>query len=392
MSSTDYTMQKNIFVFTGGGLAPALNPTLYGVITEARKQGWNVYGGLYGWASLLPNGRHVDLTKVSIEALKDTGGTLLRSSRANPFAVPNGSQCVKERLRELRIDAVVAIGGDDTLGAAAKLASQGIPIVGIPKTIDNDLPGTYFTPGFPSAAYSLAAFTNEIKQDAAYALSRIFIIEAMGFKAGWLTAAGALGGADVVLPPEWIHSWRAVADLTSKRYEENGNFAVILVSQEAQFDQEMKGLPDHQIGEGHGNVRQSFLCLSLRDRIRAELGIDAKALYPGNFLETGKPIAVDRDIAIALGKKAIELLKRHEIGSMACVRRPNALSLELEVGAFPLDSLAQEKHRPLPKEMFDPALLTPTPAFYDYMAPLVKKFPHQESDPYWKLVREINLS
>jgi len=158
---------KTLFVFTGGGLAPVLNPTLYGVVTAARQKGWRVLGGLHGWASLLSEGRYVDFTNLNIESLKENGGTILRSSRTNPYAVADGVKQVKKTLETREIDAIVAIGGDDTLGAAAKLAADGVHIVGIPKTVDNDLPGTYFTPGFPSAAYYLAAFVDEIKRDAA---------------------------------------------------------------------------------------------------------------------------------------------------------------------------------------------------------------------------------
>lgn len=374
---------KTLLVFTGGGLAPALNPTIYGVVTQARAKGWCVLGGLQGWASLLENGRQVELTNFNLESLQDNGGTILRSSRTNPYATPQGPAIVKANLRKLSVDAVIAIGGDDTLSAAAKLAVDGVPIVGIPKTVDNDLPGTYFTPGFPSAAYYLASFTHEIKQDAAYALSRIYIIEAMGFKAGWLTLAGALGGADLVLPPEWKISWSKTLNLLAKRYRDNGNFAVVVVGQEAHFDEDVRGIPDRQIGEQHGHTRQSFICLTLRDKIRAELGIDAKALYPGNYVETGKPIALDRKLAIQLGIQAVNLLENNEVGMMACIVRPDERTLELTTAKIPLTQILNQKHRPLDPEMFDLTTLLPTQRFFDYMTPLTKDFsafgnPHYE--------------
>ncbi|OGL67084.1 hypothetical protein A3B21_00050 [Candidatus Uhrbacteria bacterium RIFCSPLOWO2_01_FULL_47_24] len=380
---------KTLLVFTGGGLAPALNSTLYGVITEARKKGWRVLGGLYGWASLLRGGGHIDLTAMDIESLKENGGTILRSSRANPYATSDGITQVKEALKTLGVDAVVAIGGDDTLGAAAKLALEGISIVGIPKTVDNDLPGTYFTPGFPSAAYYLATFAQEIKRDAAYALSRIYIIEAMGFKAGWLTAAGALGGADLVLPPEWKISWKQTLELLSERYKKNGNFATVVVSQEAHFDEPLHGISETQLGEQHDHVRQSYICLTLRDKLKAELGIEAKALYPGNYVETGKPIPLDRDLAIALGKKAVELLERGEIGRMPCITRPSAQTLDLAVDNVPLAIIADKKHRPLDPNMYDTNLLLPTKDFFDYMAPLACDFPKHEN-AYAQLMQFIS--
>lgn len=380
---------KTLFVFTGGGLAPALNPTIYGVITEARKNGWRVLGGLHGWASLLNDGRHVDLTNLDVESLKENGGTILRSSRANPYATPDGPTQVKNTLRALGVDAVVAIGGDDTLGAAAKLSREGISIVGIPKTVDNDLPHTYYTPGFPSAAYYLASFTDEIKRDAAYALSRIYIIEAMGFKAGWLTCAGALGGADVVLPPEWKISWKHTLELLSKRYKKNGNFAVVVASQEAHFDEDIAGIPDQQIGEGHGHTRHSFICLTLRDKIRAELGIDAKPLYPGNYVETGAPIPFDRDLAIALGHKAVELLHAGTSGMMVRLVRPDPSALDITTDAIPFEKIIAQPHRPLDPDMFDHENLLPTKTFFDYMAPLTQDFPSFRNSAYTQLMHTI---
>lgn len=384
---------KTILVFTGGGLAPALNPTIYGVVTAAREKGWRVLGGLHGWASLLPGGRQVDLTNLDIESLKENGGTILRSSRANPYATPDGPGHVKEALRALGVDAVVAIGGDDTLGAAARLAAEGVPIVGIPKTVDNDLPGTYFTPGFPSAAYYLATFVDEIKRDAAYALSRIYIIEAMGMKAGWLTCAASLGGADLVLPPEWKISWKQVLELLNTRYKTNGNFAVVVVSQEAHFDEPLQGISETQLGDQHGHRRQSYICLTLRDKIRKELNIETRALYPGNYVETGKPIAVDRDIAVALGEKAVDLLREGTIGHMACVERRDPQNLDLTVGTIPLAEIATQKHRPLEPGMFDQSTLLPTKTFFDYMAPFTNAFSaFTAPSAYLDLIQKISTA
>lgn len=385
---------KTILVFTGGGLAPALNPTIYGVITAAREKGWRVLGGLQGWASLLPGGRQVDLTTLDIEPLKENGGTILRSSRVNPYATPDGPVQVKNTLRALGVEAVVAIGGDDTLGAAARLAQDGVSIIGIPKTVDNDLPGTYFTPGFPSAAYYLATFVDEIKRDAAYALSRIYIIEAMGMKAGWLTCAGALGNADLILPPEWKISWKQVLELASARYKQNGNFAVIVVSQEAHFDEPLEA-PTISTGNGahfadqYGHMRKSFICLTLRDRLQKELGIEAKALYPGNYVETGKPIAIDRDLAIALGEKAVATLAEGATGHMACVERRDPQNLNLTVNTIPLTEIATQKHRPLEPGMFDQSMLLPMSEFHNYMAPLTLDFPSIGKDHYSQLQQEL---
>lgn len=378
-----------LFVFTGGGLAPALNPTLYGVITAAREKGWTVIGGLYGWASLLRNGRHVGLDNLPLESIRDSGGTFLRSSRTNPFAFTDGIYQVKEKLQELKIDAIIVIGGDDTLNAAAELFYQGVPMVGIPKTIDNDIAGTYYTPGFPSAAHYLSTFTSEIREDAAYALSRIFIIESMGMKAGWLAAAAAYGQADIIVPPEQPVSLRQMLTQLDKRYVENGNYAVVVVAQEAHFDEPLERLRDHYIDEQYGHLRHSFICISLREKIKKELGVDTKALYPGNWLETGRPIALDRDMAISLGRHAVKLVADNRFGQMVCVTRPDERKNNLGVGEISLAAIVgKQNYRTLPPGFFDFANFQPTAAFLDYMEPLLGKHSSREDD-YANLVKMI---
>lgn len=379
---------KTIFVFTGGGLAPALNPTLYGVVSACRAKGWRALGGLYGWASLLRNGRHISFDSVNIEVLRTVGGTILRSSRTNPLVVEDGIHQVKERLRELKADAVVAIGGDDTLGTAAKLFQAGVPIIGIPKTVDNDLAGTYYTPGFPSAAHYLSLLTAEIRQDAAYALSRIFVIESMGMKAGWLAASSIYGHADVIIPPEHSVRLQTVLEVLNERYTKNGNYAVVVVAQEARFDEAINGIAHHEIGEQYGHVRQNFICLKLKDKISTELGIGTKAIYPGNFLETGQPIALDRDLAVALGSHAVELIGEGTFGKMTCIVRPDPERIDLTVSDTALRSGTQENYRPFPDNFFDYSRFQPTPACLDYFEPLLGKYQTTDNQ-YSELIKMI---
>lgn len=367
-------MSKRIFVLTGGGLAPALNPTLYGVIQKARENNFDVMGGLFGWASLLDNGHFLDVKDFDIETIKNGGGTFLRSSRTNPMLVPDGLEQIKGKIKELGIDAIVAIGGDDTLNAARILNQNGLPVVGIPKTIDNDLSGTYFTPGFPSAASRLASFCEEIKNDAAYALSRIFVVEALGMKAGWLTCSSIYGGADVILPPEIKVNLSYVLEKISERYEKNGNFGVIVISQEAHFEEALEAHAEEHAHDQYGHKRQSFICLALKDHIRSELGVETKALYPGNLLETGKPINLDRDMAITLGEKAIQLVKENSYGLMPCIKREEKTQ-KLFIDTVPLsDATGENKYRALPQEYFDQKELLPSQNFLDYMEPILGKY------------------
>jgi len=378
---------KTLFVFTGGGLAPALNPTLYGVISEAQKNGMKILGGLFGWASLLENGRMVDLSNFKAEGLRDIGGTILRSSRTNPLAVKNGLEIVKEKLKEYKVDYIIAVGGDDTLGAANKLFHKlGVKIIGIPKTIDNDLKSTYWTPGFPSAAYYTARFCEEIKMDAAYALSRIFIIEVLGRKAGWVAASASFGSADVIIPPERKVSLKLVLEAIKEKYEENGNFATLVISEEAEFKEKIRGFAQDQ-NDSFKVKRKSFVALALKQKITEELGIDCKPLFPGNYLQTGKPIEIDAKIAVKLGQRAVNLIKKEKFGYMPAIKRPDITSQRITIKEVLLDeAVSQEKL--LDDSYFDFENFKVKKKFLNYMAPILGKYKGKNYS-YYKLINKI---
>lgn len=379
--------KKTILIFTGGGLAPALNPTLYGAVTAAQKAGFKILGGLFGWACLLDNGRIVDLTNFNLAAVKNIGGTFLRSSRTNPFNVERGVDQIKGKIKEYKIDCIIAIGGNDTMGAADKLFNQEkINIVGIPKTIDNDLPETYFTPGFPSAAYYYSSYIKEIRQDAAYALSRIYIIEAMGQDAGWLVASGIYGDADIIIPPEKEIKVENLLNLVKERYEQNGYFAVIAVAEQAKFDQPIQGIAQDQ-SDSFGVKRSQFISIPLRDLIREKLGINAKALIPGNYLETGRPIKIDQECAIKLGKESINLVRKGKIGHMAKLERTGK---KIIVSNILLKKIfAKQKEKVLNEKFFDWQILQPTQAYLDYMEPILGKYQPQKKDKYNQLLGQM---
>jgi len=346
--------KKRILIFTGGGLSPALNSLLYGVIKSAQEKNLEIMGGLFGWACLLNNNKIIDLTDFQAETIKNIGGTFLRSSRTNPFKVADGIKQIKTNLVKNKIDAIVAIGGDDTLGTAYLLGKEeGIPIIGVPKTIDNDLSETYWTPGFPSAASYLADYTWRIKNHAAYALSRIFIIESPGYKSGWLAAAGGLGGADVTLPPEKIINCQNVLEKIQKSYEKNGNYATVIISQYAKFDEPIAGIDDNQ-NDQYNADRKTFIGLSFTEYLKKKLKKDVRSLHPANYLEAVDPTELDRDFSEKMGREAIELLAREKYNSAVCLNRPDWTKKEIEVCRRPLENMVgRGKYRFLDEEMFD---------------------------------------
>lgn len=376
---------KKVLVFTGGGLAPALNPTLYGVIREAQRYQMKILGGLFGWECLTKEGRAVNLTNFDPRPLKDIGGTFLRSSRTNPMDGKNGFEVVQEKMKKYKADFIIAVGGDDTLGAAFKLYKKmGVKIVGIPKTIDNDLNGTYWSPGFPTAAYITAKFCEELKIDAAYTLSRVFIIEVLGRRSGWIPASSAYGLADVILPPERKFKIDKVLSLIEKKYRQNGNFATVVISEEASFDK-IKGLNQEQT-DSFKVKRKNYVALALKEEVTKKLGLSCKALFPGNFIQTGSPIKIDATTACSLGHHAVRMLAEEKFGHMVCIerrRKPDSIQindilLEKAVGQQKIldDTYFDFKNGQVKKK------------FLDYMTPILGK--HQVSNPdYQQLMKKI---
>lgn len=379
-----------ILVFTGGGLSPALNSLLYGVIIAAQKNEWQIWGGAHGWRSLLEDNLLIDLTDFDAEKIKNQTGNLLRSSRVNPFKVGGGVAQIKKKIQEQNFDAVVAIGGDDTLGAAQKLAQEeGLPIVGLPKTIDNDLSGTYWTPGYPSAAATFADYLKKIKMHAAYNLSRIFVVEALGYDAGWLAAAGIYGLADVIVPAERETDWPKFLELTKKRYRANGNYALVVVAQHARFSTKsglrphpselplIEGLTDNQADQ-FGAKRTFFVCTALADAVKKELNIETRALYPGNYLEAADILPLEYRLSVEMGQKAVDLIKDKKIGFAAVLVRPDPKSLDIAVTECDLAKMTGENnYRRLPDEFFNFEELTVTQKYLDYMEPALGQMPAQ---------------
>lgn len=353
---------KKILVFTGGGLSPALNPIFYGVIKEAKKRKAKIYGGFFGWHCLSDKGKIVSLNNFNEEEIKNKGGSFLRSSRTNPYKFKNGIKELKENIEKKKIDYLVAVGGNDTLEVAFKLfKEEKIKIVGAPKTIDNDLDKTFFSPGFPTAAYKLIQFVKEIKETAAPALSRIFIIEVMGEKSGWLVASSYLGGADVIIPPEkYIDIDRVIKKIAFK-YKKNGNFAVVAISKEAQLGNKIKGVFDDQY-DGYGNIRHDLKCLDLKKEIKKRIGAETKILIPGNWLQAGNPIDIDRQLSIKLGKKAVSLLANEKFGWVGIIKKRKD---QLIIRETTLEKIIKKTY--LDENYFDFKNLVPRKKFINYI-------------------------
>ncbi|MBI5732305.1 MAG: 6-phosphofructokinase [Candidatus Magasanikbacteria bacterium] len=382
-------MAKTLLVLTGGGLSPACNSLLFGVINEAQKNNWKILGGLFGWRSLLEEGQNIDLSDFDATLIRNKGGTFLRSSRINPFKIANGVEQIKQNFKKQGVDALVVIGGDDTLGAAHLLSkNEDIQIIGLPKTIDNDLSETYWTPGYPSAAWYFADFVKKIKMHAAYALSRIFIVEVPGFKSGWLAASGAYGLANVILTPEKPINCRWALETIAETYLKNGGYAVVVVSQYAKFDEPIIGLADEQ-DDQYNNDRRFFIGLSFTDFLKKELKLDVRSLHPGNFLEAVDPIEIDKKLSEEMGAKAVQLIVEGRNSLAVSLKRPDYAKNDIEVSFCTLEKMAGcGQFHFLSEKMFDFENFTVTDKFFDYLEPVFGPRP-KLNEPYLELQKRI---
>ncbi|MGM5484726.1 MAG: 6-phosphofructokinase [Nanobdellota archaeon] len=376
---------KSILIFTGGGETQVLNATLYGAIKAARENDMKVYGGLRGWESLI-NGSIADLTDMDIEGIQDIGGTLLKTSRTNPGNIKDGMEKIKKTIKEKGIDYLYVIGGDDTLGFARRLyEEEGIPIIAAPKTADNDLSGTYFTPGFPSAAFNMANIVFHIRRDSAIPRHRLFLVESQGGDSGWLTASSVFGNADLVVVPENEVKLQSFLELVRKTYGKNGNYGVVVVSKEAKFD-EIKGDEEVQ-PDSFGVKRHQNVVDKLQKVISKDLGIDATTIKPGHIVRSGRSYELDRDFAIHLGKKGIELLKEGKHGYMANIEFEDEA---FKTGSIPLSEVAgKENYRSLDSSYYDKALMRPTKKFMEYMRPIIDTSVFDDGW-YYELIKNVH--
>ncbi len=324
---------KRVGVLTGGGDAPGLNPSIKGLVYRGSEIGLEVVGLFDGWRSLLnPRPEVAVLDREVVRRWDRDGGTNLGSSRTNPFRslTKSGEQEdrsaeVLENIRVLQLDAIVACGGEDTLGVAAKLAGMGVNVVGVPKTIDKDLAGTDYTLGFDTA---LRNVTEVIERSRTPAGSHgwVQIVEVMGRHAGHLALwSGVAGQAHIVLIPEWPFRYERIFQLLRERMGEPGvihgkpRYAVIVVAEGARAaDGEMITLDDHHDAFGH--MRLGGIGDVLARRIASETPYESRAVMLGHPQRGGPPSAIDRIMGLLFGARAAEAVAAGDFGMLVSAR------------------------------------------------------------------------
>jgi len=322
-------------VLTGGGDCPGLNAVIRAVVRKGEMVfGDTVVGFLDGWRGVIEN-RTTTLNVERCRGILPRGGTILFTSRTNPYKVDGGVPRVLETLKEERIDALVAIGGEDTLGVAYKLSGEGVQVVGVPKTIDNDLSATEVTFGFHTAV-QIATEAIDRLHTTAESHDRVIVCEVMGRHAGWIaTYAGIAGGAAEVLVPEEPFDIDEVCRNLKARHAK-GRFASIVVVAEGAVPAEgTLTLASREVDE-FGHVRLGGIANTLAEEIETRTGIETRVTILGHIQRGGTPTAFDRVLATRFGIAAIDAVHAGAFGHMVSLRADKITPVPLEAAVSQL--------------------------------------------------------
>jgi phosphofructokinase-like protein len=314
-----------IGILTGGGDCPGLNAVIRAVVLSARlRHGDDTLGFLDGWKGALES-RTLELDVDRCRDILPVGGTILGTSRTNPFATAEGPEKLLANLAELGVDAMVAIGGEDTLGVADKLAALGLRVVGVPKTIDNDLSATDVTFGFDTAVQTATDAIDRLRTTAE-SHHRVIVCEVMGRHAGWIaTHAGLAGGAAEILVPEVPFDVEQVCDRLRRRHA-GGRFSSIVVISEGALPaggddlESARQAASSPATDQFGHARLGGIGGWLADQIEARTGYEARVTTLGHIQRGGTPTAFDRVLATRFGVEAVAAVHDGDFGSMVALR------------------------------------------------------------------------
>ncbi|CAI8026467.1 Pyrophosphate--fructose 6-phosphate 1-phosphotransferase [Geodia barretti] len=311
--------EKTIGILTGGGDCPGLNAVIRAVVRKGiTAYRYRFRGILKGWKGMM----ECDWEPLGLEEISGIlpkGGTILGTSRTNPFKEEDGGEIVVDNMRRMKLDALVAIGGEDTLGVANKLASMSVPIVGVPKTIDNDLNGTDYTFGFDTAVNIVTEAIDRI-HTTAESHNRVMVIEVMGRHSGWIALhAGLAGGADMILIPEQKYTIQEIVSTIRKRHERGKDFSIVVVAEGAQLVSE----------EGEENKYEGT-------------SYETRVTVLGHLQRGGTPTAFDRVLGTRFGIAAIDLVHAGDFGKMVSLQGNEIVAIPLAEAVNQLKLVDQE--------------------------------------------------
>jgi 6-phosphofructokinase 1 len=321
----------HIGILNGGGDCPGLNAVIRAVVRRSDAHGHTVTGFRNGWAGVLER-EAVELTRENTSGILHRGGTILGTSRTNPYATPDGPEQIRITLGVERIDALIAVGGEDTLGVAGRLAAEeGVAVVGVPKTIDNDLNATDFTFGFHTAV-QIATDAIDRLHTTAESHHRVMLLEVMGRHAGWIAAySGMAGGADAILVPERPFDVEEVCDRLRRRHDRGRTFSIVVVAEGAQPVQE---IPPAAAGQRHtdafGHVRLGGIAVALEGEIERRTGFESRMTILGHVQRGGTPTAYDRVLATRFGVAAVDAVTAGDFGRMVALHGNEIVPVDLD--------------------------------------------------------------
>ncbi|MDZ4828156.1 MAG: 6-phosphofructokinase [Actinomycetota bacterium] len=330
-----------IGMLTGGGDCPGLNAVIRAVVRKGEGQyGHNLLGYRHGWRGVM-TGESIELHVGAVRGLLPRGGTILGTSRTNPFKSEDGPGKVKATLRSDNVQAIIAIGGEDTLGVAHKLSTDGIQVVGVPKTIDNDLSATDFTFGFHTAVQTATDAIDRL-HTTAESHDRVMVVEVMGRHAGWIaTYSGLAGGADMILVPEEPFDIEEVCDRLTHRHQRGANFSIVVVAEGAVPAAGTMELASGELDD-FGHVRLGGVGNRLAEEIERRTGFEARTTVLGHVLRGGSPTAYDRVIATRFGIEAIDAVHEGDFGVMVALHGTNVVRVPIEEGVERLKTVDEK--------------------------------------------------
>jgi 6-phosphofructokinase 1 len=337
-------------VLTGGGDCPGLNAVIRAVVRKGEGMyGHSIVGFRHGWRGVMEN-EMVELSLATTRGLLPRGGTILGSSRTNPYNSDGGAAQTLDTLERERIDALIAIGGEDTLGVAARLGQDGAHVIGVPKTIDNDLSATEVTFGFDTAV-QIATDAIDRLHTTAESHDRVMVVEVMGRHAGWIALhSGMAGGADIILIPERPFDIAEVCERITHRHKRGANFSIVVVAEGATPAEGTMTLQSGETDE-FGHVRLGGVANRVTEEINARTGFDTRVTILGHVLRGGTPTAFDRVLATRFGIAAIEAAHEGDFGQMVALQCGQIVRVPIEDGVREL-------------KLVDPALYDVASSFF----------------------------
>jgi phosphofructokinase-like protein len=318
-------------LLTGGGDCPGLNAVIRAVVRRGLTEGGHEFLGFrHGWAGVIEDDA-VALDLQSTAGILPRGGTIIGTSRTNPYADGrDGTALVRSTLDARGVDALIPIGGEDTLGAALRLHHDGVPIVGVPKTIDNDLGGTDVTFGFQTAVQIVTDAIDRL-HTTAESHNRVMVVEVMGRHAGWIaTHAGIAGGADAILVPERPFDIEQVVAHLRRRHERGRSFSIVVVAEGATPREGTLQTRTDTPTDAFGHARLGGIGVTLEQEIERRTGFESRVTILGHVQRGGTPVAFDRVLATRFGVAAMDAVAAEHFGCMVAARGVEIVEVALE--------------------------------------------------------------